>query len=32
MFDGVLPETNCDLDKSDPVARDWIKESRSRAA
>jgi hypothetical protein len=32
MFDGVLPETNCDLDKFDPVARDGDKESRPRAA
>ena len=24
------PAMNCDLDKSDPVARDWHKESRSR--
>jgi len=30
MFDGVLPAMNCDLDKFDPVARDWIKESRPR--
>jgi hypothetical protein len=27
----ALPEMNCDLDKSDPVARDWHKESRPRA-
>jgi hypothetical protein len=27
----VLPEMNCDLDKSDPVAGDWHKESRPRA-
>jgi hypothetical protein len=32
MFDGVLPETNCDFDKSDPVAGDWDKESQSRAS
>jgi len=24
----VLPEPNCDLEKSDPVARDWFKESQ----
>jgi hypothetical protein len=28
----VLPEMNCDLDKFDPVARDWFKESRPRAS
>jgi hypothetical protein len=28
MFDGDLPETKSDLDKSDPVAGDWHKESR----
>jgi hypothetical protein len=27
----VLPGANCDLDKFDPVARDWDKESRPRA-
>jgi hypothetical protein len=24
----VSPETNCDLDKSDQIARDWFKESQ----
>jgi hypothetical protein len=28
----VLPEMNCDRDKFDPVACDWHKESRPRAA
>jgi hypothetical protein len=31
MFDDDLLETKCDLDKFDPVARDWHKESRPRA-
>ena len=31
-FRPVLPETNCDPEKSDPVARDRFKESRPRAS
>jgi hypothetical protein len=31
MSGGDLLETNCDLDKSDPVARDWHKSPSARA-
>jgi hypothetical protein len=31
IIQSVSPETNCDLEKSAPVARDRIKESRPRA-